>query len=103
MRELVRVEEVVRETPTMVTLRFAYKPVVRPGQFVMVWLPGDDEIPMSLSYLEQGQLKGFTVKAIGPTTIHLASLKKGAMIGVRGPYGTYFEPGPSRVLVVAGG
>jgi dihydroorotate dehydrogenase electron transfer subunit len=103
MRELVRVEEVVRETPTMTTLRFEYKPVVKPGQFVMVWVPGDDEVPMSLSYLKQGQPKGFTVKSVGETTRRLTGTKKGDLIGIRGPYGTCFEPGPRRVLVVAGG
>jgi len=87
----------------MVTLRFPFAPVVKPGQFVMVWVPGDDEIPMSLSYLNEGGLKGFTVKAVGPTTRHLAELKEGASIGIRGPYGNGFKPGPGRVLVVAGG
>jgi dihydroorotate dehydrogenase electron transfer subunit len=103
VRAQVKVEQVARETPTMVTLRFAFAPVVKPGQFVMVWVPGDDEIPMSLSYLAEGELKGFTVKAIGPTTRHLAQLKEGDFIGIRGPYGNGFELGPKRVLVVAGG
>jgi len=103
VRAQVRIEQVVRETPSMVTLRFAFPPAVKPGQFVMVWVPGDDEIPMSLSYLRDDELKGFTVKAIGPTTKHLAELKVGDSIGVRGPYGRGFEAGPARVLVVAGG
>jgi dihydroorotate dehydrogenase electron transfer subunit len=39
----------VQETPTIRTFRFDRKFPFRPGQFVMVWVPGVDEIPMALS------------------------------------------------------
>ncbi|MCI4357775.1 MAG: dihydroorotate dehydrogenase electron transfer subunit [Thermoplasmata archaeon] len=101
MREVVAVSERVQETPSTVTLRFAYPDEARPGQFVMLWIPGDDEIPMSLSYV--GRSKGVTVKVMGSTSRHIQSLAPGAQIGVRGPYGNAFDLAPRRVLVVAGG
>jgi dihydroorotate dehydrogenase electron transfer subunit len=99
---MVRVSENVRETPSTVTLRFPFEPPAAPGQFVMVWVPGADELPMSLSYLE-GPSKGITVKAMGETSRQMLSLGSGAPVGIRGPYGRPFDLSPKDVLVVAGG
>jgi dihydroorotate dehydrogenase electron transfer subunit len=101
MREVVGVAERVLETPSTVTLRFPFAPEALPGQFVMVWVPGDDEIPMSLSYLAPS--KGITVKAMGSTSRHILSIRPGDPIGIRGPYGHGFDFSPRRILVVAGG
>ncbi|MHB1434777.1 MAG: dihydroorotate dehydrogenase electron transfer subunit [Thermoplasmata archaeon] len=101
-RTVVPIEEVTRETPSTVTLRFPWTPVARPGQFVMVWIPGDDELPMSLSY-PNGPLGGVTVKAMGETSRAIQGLNRGDRIGIRGPYGTPFDLTPRRVLIVAGG
>jgi dihydroorotate dehydrogenase electron transfer subunit len=101
MRSIVRVYARTQETPSTVTLRFPYEPEARPGQFVMVWLPGDDEVPMSLSYV--GASKGITVKVMGETSRHMQSVGPGTALGIRGPYGNAFDPSAKRVLVVAGG
>jgi dihydroorotate dehydrogenase electron transfer subunit len=102
VRRVCRVEERVQETPSTVTLRFDDPPMARPGQFVMLWIPGDDEIPMSLSYAE-GDRKGATVKAMGGTSQHVLRIRTGDRIGIRGPYGVGFDVSPRRILVVAGG
>ena len=102
MRTVCRVETRELETPSTVTLRFRYDPPAVPGQFIMLWIPGDDEVPMSLSYLE-GDLKGVTVKAMGSTSRRVQSISPGDFIGVRGPYGNHFDLSPRRILVVAGG
>lgn len=102
MRRVCRVEERVQETPSTVTLRFDDPPAARPGQFVMLWIPGDDEIPMSLSYAE-GARKGVTVKAMGGTSQHVLKIRTGGRIGIRGPYGVGFDVTPRRILVVGGG
>ncbi len=102
VRAVVRVEDVVLETPSTVTLRFVYDRPSSPGQFVMVWIPGEDELPMSLSYTE-GRLKGVTIKAMGETSRRCQRLAVGDRLGIRGPYGNRFDLGPRNVLVVAGG
>lgn len=102
MRTVVAVEERVQETPSTVTLRFPYPPGAEPGQFVMVWIPGDDELPMSLSYTD-GVSKGITVKAMGETSRHVQEIVPGTLLGIRGPYGNRFDLTPRRILVVAGG
>jgi dihydroorotate dehydrogenase electron transfer subunit len=102
VRNVVSVTEAVMETPSTVTLRFPYAPPADPGQFVMVWLPGDDELPMSLSYTD-GPSKGVTIKAMGETSRRVLQLRPGAKVGIRGPYGNRFDLTPRRVLVVGGG
>jgi dihydroorotate dehydrogenase electron transfer subunit len=102
VRTIVRVEERVEETPSTVTLRFPFDPPAAPGQFVMVWIPGEDELPMSLSYAA-GRSKGITVKVMGPTSRVVQSIAPGTLLGVRGPYGNRFDLSPDRVLVVGGG
>jgi dihydroorotate dehydrogenase electron transfer subunit len=102
VRTVATVTDTVVETPSTVTLRFPYAPAAEPGQFVMVWLPGDDELPMSLSYTD-GPSKGVTIKAMGDTSRRVLSLRAGTSIGIRGPYGNRFDLSPRRVLVVGGG
>jgi len=102
VRSVVHVTEREVETPSTVTLRFPYDHPAEPGQFVMVWLPGDDELPMSLSYTD-GASKGVTIKAMGDTSRRVQTIRVGDPVGIRGPYGNRFELSPSRILVVSGG
>jgi dihydroorotate dehydrogenase electron transfer subunit len=102
VRSIVPIEDKTWETPSTVTLRFRYEPPARPGQFVMIWLPGDDELPMSLSYTT-GSLKGVTIKAMGETSHRVLGLQTGTAVGIRGPYGNAFDLTPKRILVVSGG
>lgn len=101
VRTITEVSERVLETPSTVTLRFRYAPAASPGQFVMIWIPGDDELPMSLSYT--GDLKGVTIKAMGSTSRGALSLPTGTLVGIRGPYGNRFDLSPRRILLVGGG
>lgn len=102
MRSVVTVTERVTETPSTVTLRFPYAVTADPGQFVMIWLPGDDELPMSLSYTD-GPSKGVTIKAMGRTSHRVQSIRVGDPVGIRGPYGNRFDLSPQRILIVSGG
>jgi dihydroorotate dehydrogenase electron transfer subunit len=101
VRTVVPVVERIVETPSTVTLRFADPAPAQPGQFVMIWVPGDDELPMSLSYV--GDRKGVTVKAMGGTSRRILDIPVGAQVGIRGPYGTSFDTSPRRILLVGGG
>jgi dihydroorotate dehydrogenase electron transfer subunit len=98
---MTKVSNSVREGEGMTTLRFAFDRPISPGQFLMVWVPGVDEVPMSVSFI-YGE-KGITVKEVGEATKALAHLKPGSSIGVRGPYGHGFDLIPGRTLIVGGG
>ena len=77
----------------------------RPGQFVMIWVPGVDEIPMSISDCDVNGNWSITVKNIGECTNAIYSLKKGDFIGVRGPLGNWFElpEEKSKIIFLIGG
>jgi len=84
------------------TLMFSAEMQAAPGQFVMVWVPGIDEVPMSLSHICGGEV-GITVKAVGEATGALCALQKGDRIRLRGPFGRGFSIKGSNPLMVAGG
>jgi len=99
--QVVKLEDIVQEAPHTKTYRFHASLQGKPGQFVMLWIPGYDELPMALSYL--GDLQGVTVHAYGEATKALSSFEVGQRVGVRGPYGNYFDLEVDRPLFVAGG
>jgi len=96
-----RIAKVVEETSIHKTFFFDMKMEAEPGQFVMVWIPGVDEVPMSLSYI--GEATGITVEKIGEATEAMHSMEEGDKIGIRGPYGKGFEITGKKALFVAGG
>jgi dihydroorotate dehydrogenase electron transfer subunit len=98
--EFVRIKKIVQENPYVKTFFFDKKIDSEPGQFVMVWIPGIDEKPFSLSYV--GKETGITVEEKGKFTKTLFRMKENDMIGIRGPYGRGFTP-KENACVVAGG
>ncbi len=99
--QVVPLLEVVRENHHTTTYRFRADFGGAAGQFVMVWIPRHDELPMALSHV--GPVKGITVHAYGDATKALAEFRPGDRIGVRGPYGNTFNLEGHKVLAVAGG
>lgn len=106
-----RVKRVIRELPDTVTyhldaddtggFRFA------PGQFNMLYLFGTGEVPISISGdpAHPGVLV-HTIRSVGAVTRPLCALGRGAVLGVRGPFGTAWPTADARgrdVLFVAGG
>lgn len=95
------------ETPTVKSFAFIDELCSRgePGQFVMIWIPGVDEVPMSLSTLDpEGRKAAVTVEKIGEATKALHNRKAGDTIGVRGPFGNnYTVLRANRVMIVGGG
>ena len=98
---MLRVAEHYDETHWTKTMRFTGTLDAIPGQFVMVWVPGVDEFPMSLSYM--GDRFGITYQIVGDGTRALSKAAKGDVIGIRGPFGRGFSITGKRILVVAGG
>lgn len=102
---MVRIIEIVKESPITCTITFrdGESAKAKPGQFLMVWIPGVDEIPMSVSTIEREDIISITVKNVGEATDRLCNMISGGIIGVRGPYGTSFSTIDGRALLVAGG
>jgi len=99
-----RVESVKKENPTTKTYTFIDKQCAKakPGQFLMLWIPTIDEIPLSIMNTE-GKSVSVTVKNVGDATRHLHGMKRGDTIGVRGPFGNHFTQHSGNVLLIAGG
>lgn len=78
-----------------------------PGQFVMVEVPGHGEVPISIS--SSSSARGYVelcIRRAGRVTEVLHKAKRGARIGLRGPFGTHFPMERMRgssVLLMAGG
>ena len=101
MMDHVRVTRKVRDTPTVFSLYFNWNRDVEPGQFVMVWVPGHSEVPMSLS--QTGKEKCLTIKMYGDTTKAMDALEPGDFIYIRGPYGKPFSRVKGKTLLIGGG
>ena len=63
---------------------------VIPGQYFMLWLPGNDEIPIAVSHYQKN-IMSFTIRGVGPTTNEVIKMEKNALIGLRGPFGNGFD------------
>jgi NAD(P)H-flavin reductase len=106
-----RVRERRRETHDTYTL--ALEPVDRslrpaaPGQFHMLWSFGIGEVPISISGLpETDGAVLHTIRSVGTVTGALCDADAGAVVGVRGPYGTSWDLDDAAghdVVIVAGG
>jgi len=99
------IEKIVDETPTVRTLYFK-DPVlanVSPGQFAMIWIPGVNELPMSVMVSDVKDQAALTVRRRGESSTALYNLTEGQQIGVRGPYGNSFEIKDGKILLIGGG
>ncbi|MGX4688063.1 FAD/NAD(P)-binding protein [Streptomyces sp. JNUCC 63] len=103
---------VSRRRETADTVTFELKPVGAglkpfvPGQYAMLYAFGVGEIPVSVCRMAEGRRLAHTVRAVGAVSRALCELPAGASVGVRGPFGTGWNPTAARghdLLVVAGG
>src|SRR5208337_1038931 len=92
--------EIIDETPTIKTFKLDTSSWLngKPGQFLMVWIRGVDEVPMTMSYDDS-----ITVQKVGEATEALFRLKKGDSVGIRGPYGNGWELIGDSILLISGG
>jgi len=79
----------------------------KPGQFIMVSLLGIGEAAFTLCS-DPAERENFeiTVRAVGNVTKTLDRLNVGDVVGVRGPYGTYWPIEKAKnknILIIAGG
>jgi dihydroorotate dehydrogenase electron transfer subunit len=72
-----------------------------PGRFFMVWLPGVDEKPYAISHTEPDRF-AITVEVRGRFSRALTQVRRGELVGLRGPYGRGFKLS-GRACLVAGG
>ncbi len=99
--QTVKIQKIIRETRAIKTFILdAAVPNAQPGQFVMLWLPGVDEKPISIAAPDPLTL---TVARVGPFSTALHQCRVGDRLGWRGPFGRPFALDPRRPAVLVGG
>lgn len=100
-----RILNIKSESPAVKTFTFKDDRFLsaKPGQFLMLWIPGVDEIPLSILDCEQDGSVAVAVKKLGEATSALHSKRVGDIVGLRGPLGNGFTLVEGRILMVGGG
>ncbi len=106
--EVVRRRQDTRDTVTLALQPRDGVPLAfSPGQFTMVDVFGVGEVPISISGdPAQPQVLLHTVRDVGNVTHRLVAVRRGDVLGIRGPFGTGWQVGDGAggdVVIVAGG
>lgn len=104
----IKISRIINECKNVKTIIFHNSTELQPnpGQFVMVWVPGVDEIPMSISACDEVNDWAITVKNVGECTQALHDLKINDLIGIRGPLGNFFDKPVNKnkkIFLIGGG
>jgi dihydroorotate dehydrogenase electron transfer subunit len=91
----------IKEAENVNTLEFYDDIRITPGQFIMAWVPGINEIPLSFSSIEYP--KSITVKVYGEASAKIASMTTGDRLFYEGPYGNGFNTITGKKLVIGAG
>lgn len=79
----------------------------KPGQFLMLELPGYGDVPISISSSSSNhEFLELCIRKVGHVTSALFSIKEGARVAIRGPFGSAFpmdEMAGHNILLIAGG
>lgn len=101
--------DVITETPTIKTFRLLPKEPIsfKTGQFIELTVPGVGEAPFTPSSKPSVKEElSVTIMRVGKVTEKIHQLKKGDIVGLRGPFGSGYpleDFKNQEVLVVAGG
>jgi len=96
----VPIVDIITESRSVKTFVLGDAIQAQPGQFIMAWLPGVDEKPLSIAWDDPLTV---TVAAVGPFSRALHDRRVGDTIGWRGPYGRPFRLDPARPALLIGG
>jgi dihydroorotate dehydrogenase electron transfer subunit len=99
---MLKVAKIKEEYPGTKSFFFNHKLNSQPGQFVMIWLPGLGEKPMSIA-ADSGEEFQITISGVGPFSKAMQDIKEQDTIGIRGPLGTHFNLKGEKIALVAGG
>lgn len=106
LMRIVEIEDAIMETPTVKTFIFkdSLSSLSRPGQFLMVWIPKKEEIPLSIMISEKKNHAAITIRKNGYASTSLFEKGIGDKIGIRGPLGNSFSISKScKDIIILGG
>jgi len=94
------IKKIEVETPKVKNFILETSIKAKPGQYVMVWVPGLNEKPFGIVELSPMTL---SIAKVGPFTQIIHKLKIGDKLTFRGPYGRPFKLKGARSLLIGGG
>jgi len=100
--QTVRIQKIISEAKDIKSFLLPYEEQAKPGQFLMVWLPGVDSKPIGISYQQDG-LMGLTIAGVGPWSNAVLALQQGDLLGLLGPYGNHFTLEGDEIVLIGGG
>jgi dihydroorotate dehydrogenase electron transfer subunit len=104
---IVEIEEVHIETPSVKTFTFKdpLSNMSKPGQFLMVWIPRKEELPLSVMTCDKKNYAAITIRKNGYGSTSLFDKGIGDRIGIRGPFGNSFSIDKSlkNIIFLGGG
>ncbi len=96
-----KVKKVIQENYRIKTIEIDHDTEALPGQFLMVWIPGVGERPMSIG---NNSPLTICVADVGKVSSAICKLKEGDSISYRGPFGKRFTlPGRAKKILCVGG
>ena len=105
--KIVEIVDAIIETPTVKTFIFKdpLSSLSRPGQFLMVWIPKKEEIPLSVMISDKKNHAAITIRKYGYASTSLFEKGIGDKIGIRGPLGNSFSLNKSykNIIIIGGG
>jgi len=101
MPRIYHIKKIADECKIVKTFFFEGNEDYLPGQFYMVWLPGVDAKPFTLSYHKKSQF-AITIRKYGSFTRKLLECRVGDKIGFLGPYGKPFSIRKNTCIVGGG-
>ena len=100
--KMLRISRIINEAKDIKSFVFEHDLKAKPGQFVILWIPGLDEKPFGVSYQDKNKF-AITVSKVGEFTKRLFKSKKGDLVGIKGPFGNGFDLDGRRIALVGGG
>lgn len=100
--KILPIANIKQETNSIKTFTFKHYIGSVPGQFVMLWIPRIDQIPISISRQTENSFN-LSIFKVGKGTNYLFKMKEGEKLGISGPYGKGFNIKPNSNIILVGG
>ncbi|MFW6285955.1 MAG: FAD/NAD(P)-binding protein [Nanoarchaeota archaeon] len=100
-----KVDEITKQTSDEYLLRFNVPIEHNPAQFIQASILGIGEAPISICSYNDKYFE-ISVRAVGNVSSHICGLKKGEVLGIRGPYGNGYNMQhfyDNNIIIIGGG
>jgi len=101
---IIKISKIIDEGSNFKTFVFDFDLKAKPGQYIMLWMPGVNLKPFSICWQTKKQF-ALTVLKVGAYTQKLFELNTGDQLGFLGPYGTSYDLNndKKKILIMGGG